>query len=167
MTNYRKGKIYKIVNEMTGEIYVGGTSNSLRRRLTTHIHDSIKRPGRILYEHVKNNGGWDNFRMELIEDYPCDTKEELSQREEYYRKELKATLNTVRANVPIPYSDRPKREYMKLYNPLREIINCECGHTYRRDQKGRHMMTNKHIKNMKILNDFDTLYDIDFTKCLF
>ena len=36
-----------------------------------------------LYEYI-NDIGWDNVTIELIEEYPCETKKELNTREKYY-----------------------------------------------------------------------------------
>jgi hypothetical protein len=48
--------------------------------------------------------GESSFRIELIENYPCDSREELLKREGYWIRELKATLNMRMAG-------RSKKEY--------------------------------------------------------
>jgi hypothetical protein len=37
--------------------------------------------------------GWENFAMIEIEKFPCENNRQLEAREEYWRKELHATLN--------------------------------------------------------------------------
>jgi hypothetical protein len=49
-----------------------------------------------LYKMIRDNGGWENWRMIEIEKFPCNDKREAEYREEYYRKTLKAELNTQR-----------------------------------------------------------------------
>jgi len=89
--DYKKGKIYKIVNDINDEIYIGSTVNTLSKRMVNHRADSVKCPDRKLYKFVADNGGWQHFKIILIEDYPCERKEQLLQREQYYKKI--ATLN--------------------------------------------------------------------------
>lgn len=36
VVNYSKGKIYKIINNITDDIYIGSTVNSLSQRLSLH-----------------------------------------------------------------------------------------------------------------------------------
>lgn len=92
--NYHNGKIYKIVNEISSDIYIGSTCACLNTRIAQHRYMSKKYPDLLFYKFVFNNNGWLNFRIILIEDYPCKKKEELLMREQYYKDSLKPTLNT-------------------------------------------------------------------------
>jgi len=91
--DYKKGKIYKIINDINDEIYVGSTVLTLAQRFGHHKEDSLKYQDRKIYKFVADNGGWSHFKIILIEDYPCDRKEQLLMREQYYKETLKATLN--------------------------------------------------------------------------
>jgi len=53
----------------------------------------VKCPNIKLYKFVSDNGGWSHFKIILIEDYPCERKEQLLVREQYYKETLKASLN--------------------------------------------------------------------------
>ena len=94
MVNYKNGKIYKIVDNTNGNIYIGSTANKLSVRLSGHKTEYKLNPeknissGKIL----KNN----DFDMELIEYFPCNNKLELETREQYYLDTLK-NINTQRA----------------------------------------------------------------------
>ncbi len=93
MTNkYRTSKIYKLVNPVDNEIYVGSTTGTLQHRLSAHISNSKIKLNRCVYKHL-NQIGWGNVSIELIEDYPCEYKKEILDREEYWYKELNASLN--------------------------------------------------------------------------
>lgn len=109
MPNYQNGKIYKIVNTVDDKIYVGSTTLSLTKRFKLH-----KNPNQkwfcCCYEHFINVG-FNNVDIELIEDYPCDTKKELLEREKYFINELKSELNI---QSPI-LSDKEKKEYQVKY----------------------------------------------------
>jgi len=91
--DYKKGKIYKIINDINDEIYVGSTVLTLAQRLGHHKEASVKCPNTKIYKFIRDNGGWSHFKIILIEDYPCERKEQLLMREQYYKETLKATLN--------------------------------------------------------------------------
>ncbi len=75
MNKYNNGKIYKIIDNTNGNIYIGSTIRSLKERLQRH-----KKLDCISKNIIKNG----DYRIELIEDYPCNTKKELLIREQYY-----------------------------------------------------------------------------------
>jgi hypothetical protein len=86
MIDYSKGKIYKIVCNITGLIYIGSTCEpTLARRLTGHIKN-YKRWKReeenfvSCFKILENN----NYDIILIEDYPCERKDQLHARERHY-----------------------------------------------------------------------------------
>jgi group I intron endonuclease len=98
MVNYQNGKIYKIINDINDEIYIGSTTKLLCQRLTQHRSDSRKNINRKLFKFVRENGGWRNFRIILIEFHVCDTKAELLRREQYHIDLLRPTLNSNNAS---------------------------------------------------------------------
>jgi len=64
VVNYNNGKIYKIINENCETVYVGSTTQSLCQRYTRHNHKAS------------------NHKIILIENYSCNSKEELCKREQ-------------------------------------------------------------------------------------
>ena len=93
-TRYENGKIYTIRNHTDDEIYVGSTCLPLSKRLYNHkLLCKHNRCNMKIYDHVDKLGGWDNFFIELHENYPCETKNELLRREGQVQRELKASLN--------------------------------------------------------------------------
>jgi len=103
-TDFSKTKIYKIVCKdlSVNEIYVGHTTDFTRRKCK-HKQDCNKETAKNyntkVYKTIRENGGWENWDMVFIEDYPCTNKFEASARERYYYELLKGSgsLNT---NVP-------------------------------------------------------------------
>ncbi len=103
MVNYKNGKIYKIINDENEECYIGSTVKKLlSARFAEH---------KSSYNRWKNNNdhfmssfvlfekyGIENCKIILIENYPCDNKDELRAREEYYRKEHK-TVNKYKSYI--------------------------------------------------------------------
>ena len=91
--DFGKGKIYKITNDYNDEVYVGSTCDLLTKRFSNHkvkSKDDTKNSSPI--HKLMNEIGFDRFRIELIEDYACQDKYQLIQREGHYIREL-GTLN--------------------------------------------------------------------------
>jgi hypothetical protein len=74
---YNNGKIYKLICE-DGHYYIGSTIQKLNLRFNHHKGSSKKSTSKV-YTYI-NNIGWDKVKIELIEDYPCNTKSELNER---------------------------------------------------------------------------------------
>jgi len=81
--DFTKAKIYKITNDYNDDVYVGSTCNTLVRRFSVHKCDARKHHDRALYK-LMNEIGESRFRIELIENYPCEDKYQLNQREGYF-----------------------------------------------------------------------------------
>ena len=93
MPDYSKSKIYKIVCNITGLIYIGSISQPLCRRIQDHKKD---------YQYYLNKAWFsscltsfkifenDNYNIILVEDYPCQRKEQLLARERFSLKILNA-----------------------------------------------------------------------------
>ena len=78
MPDYQKGKIYKLIEERTGEIfYVGSTALSLSKRMSSHLSDYKRKPARKLYKYITEKIGIENVKIFLICHYPCNSLEEL------------------------------------------------------------------------------------------
>lgn len=83
MDKYQNGKIYKITCNKTGMVYIGSTIQTLKTRLGKHKTDytltqkGINRWNREVFKVLEN----DDYNMELIEEYPCETKKQLLIRE--------------------------------------------------------------------------------------
>ena len=89
MPDYQLGKIYKIICNITGEVYYGSTTlKYLCNRKSTHIADvkrtdEGKRAGKCMSYDIIKRGNWD---IVLVEQYPCESKDELHTRESFYIK---------------------------------------------------------------------------------
>jgi hypothetical protein len=80
MPDYKNGKIYKMWSPQGDEIYIGSTTQPLYARLHQHKIKSVC-SSKILFEK------YNDVRIELIELYSCDNKEQLTKKEgEYIRK---------------------------------------------------------------------------------
>ena len=74
---YKRGKIYTIRCRYDDTlIYVGSTIEKyLSSRMSKHRFNPLS----CLNNYV--NGDWDNWYIELYENYPCNSKQELEKRE--------------------------------------------------------------------------------------
>jgi hypothetical protein len=91
--------IYKIVcNDINiTDCYVGSTL-AFRKRKWEHKctcnNETNKNYNSKIYQIIRANGGWENWRMVIIEEMSEETtKTQAHIREEYFRVELQATLN--------------------------------------------------------------------------
>jgi hypothetical protein len=88
-------------------LYIGSTTCFNRRKAQHKKAVTNKRGGTyycILYRYIRKCGGWDNFIMEKVLDYPCETKHEGLLKEKEYIIKHEATLNSV-----MPVSDFTER----------------------------------------------------------
>lgn len=92
-TDYSNAKIYKLVNSVDNEIYVGSTCLTLEKRLQYHRGTAKVRTNTKVYKHL-NSIGFQNVSIELLEAYPCDNKVQLEVREKHWVNELKPSLNS-------------------------------------------------------------------------
>ena len=93
--DYKNGKIYCIRNTISNDVYVGSSCEPyLSKRMVKH-RSSAKANDRdrnmLLYQKMRELGV-ENFYIELLENYPCDSKDQLRAREGHYIREI-ATLN--------------------------------------------------------------------------
>lgn len=101
---YSSGKIYRIVQiDHFVLVYVGSTIHILDHRFNGHRSFIAHCPLSKLSQYIYANGGPENFRIELIMDYPCRSKQELEYKEGYFVYWTKPLCNT---NIPGNYADK-------------------------------------------------------------
>lgn len=96
---YKGGKIYKIVSDLTDDVYVGSTIQSLSERFSDEKSDYNRYLRGTLDHHrdvIKLFEQDPNCRIQLIEDFPCDNKSQLREREGYW---MKATPNCINFRI--------------------------------------------------------------------
>ena len=127
MSGYKNGKIYKITCE-TGKVYIGSTIKTLKKRLS--IHKS---------RNECCTKDFINPKIELIETYPCKTKQELLWKEREWVEKSECV------NVRLPITT-PEERKEKNKEKLNEKITCECGAIISRVNKAAHLRTKKHLR---------------------
>lgn len=91
--DYSKSIIYKIIcNDFSiKDTFVSSTTNFTKKKYQ-HSWECKVNPTK-LYQFIRDNGGWENWTMVMIEEYPCKNSLEQVAREMYWRDKLNATLN--------------------------------------------------------------------------
>ena len=78
MADYSKGKIYRIVSDKTDQVYIGSTVQTLERRFGVHKSHFKKGTYCASAELLKLG----DARIELVRDFPCNSKRELEKVED-------------------------------------------------------------------------------------
>jgi len=165
MPDYSKGCIYMLrhKDDIDGKnSYVGSTTNFRQRK---NLHKSCcnninsKKYNYSKYKYIRDNDGWENWVMEWIEDYPCNSKRELERREGEIIKQ-RAKLNFVVAGrTNKEWRDDNKQilaEKRRIYLQNNKQIIAEKRRIYLQKNKINTMNIKNHIVKTKkiIINIF-------------
>lgn len=152
---YQRAKIYELVDKRNMErFYIGSTCGTLSNRFSKHRYDCKGNPDREVYKKM-NEIGVDNVDIVLIEEYPCESKEQLHQREGYwirldfesvtnnqiagrtnkdYRKEKAVIIKIKKKEHYENNKDKILEKQKDYYNENKEVI-LEKQKTYRDENK--------------------------------
>jgi hypothetical protein len=133
MPDYKLGKIYMIYSiENPEDRYYGSTTQPLSKRFYGHTKENTS-TSKLLFEKY----GVDGCKIELVEDFPCETKEQLCAREGHY----------IRTNICVnkKISGRTSKE-TRQEQPM---VECECGTILKKYNFTVHKHTKMHFKKLK------------------
>ncbi len=155
--DYSQAKIYKITNDFNNDVWIGTTCDTLVKKFSVHKAEAIRnvRKECIIQNKIREHG-FERFRIQLVEDFPCEDVYQLRQRQGYYIREMKA-LNKYADDKDYyeknkecvqerckEYRQRPEvKEHIK--NKQSQIVVCECGCSLRSDSLLRHQRTKAHL----------------------
>jgi len=130
--DYSKCVIYKITccDESVLECYVGHTTNFVKRKHQHKTYYNNEKCNFKVYQMIRDHGGWDNWMMTPICEYPCENHIQACIKEEEYRVELQAKLNMKKC-----YADSQTEEYQKLYYEDNKEIIAKKKKIYRKTHK--------------------------------
>jgi len=170
MVNYAQSKIYKISAQGTNDIYVGSTTKRyLSQRFVKHRTDYsrwkngkfVKVSSFDLFEQY----GVNNCNIILIENYPCNSKDELRSREDHYIRTLPNVINKYNAVFNRrEYENKPERIEYHRQHKKKEFatkIVCGCGMQTDKSNKSRHERSKRHIELSFKNNPENYLFRID------
>jgi hypothetical protein len=168
--DFSKGLIYKIVclDPDITDCYVGSSTN-FKQRKSQH-KNTCNSPNQRnyncnVYKFIREHGGWENWQMLQIEEYPCNSSHELALRERFHFENLKASLNSC---VP---SRSHAESNIAYYQNNRDTINtkkkekhdCPCGGSYTLCNKAQHIKRKIHqaYLNQNDINELNTNTNIE------
>jgi len=143
--DYKNGKIYKLICSETQKIYIGSTCSTLSKRLYGHKAK--------LNRAVSRN--FVNPKIYLIEDYPCERKEQLLMRERFFIESLdcinkKLPIVENRKESDLKYiknnKERIKEAQQKYLNNNKEFMEQIKKKSYEKNKDKYHLK--KNIKNV-------------------
>mgnify|MGYP003652635705 CR=1 FL=1 len=141
MPDYSKSIIYKLCCKDISitDIYVGSTCNFTRRKSehkkcchkpTNYSNFYLK-----VYKFIRENGGWDNWDMIMLEQFSCENKRQKEMKEREWIEKLKATLNMC----------IPTQTIQELAIKYKQKYTCQCGSIIAIGYKLGHEISNKHL----------------------
>ena len=180
--DYSNTIFYKICCKDVADLYIGHTTNFVQRKHShkqgcTNIKSSTYNCR--LYTFIRNNGGWDNWHMEIIAFHECNDLMSAKKYEQYYFEKYNATLNSIE---PLPTSyykcnkntnfilqdeNNQSNKHAKTIEKNSDIIiankakqyNCiKCDFVCSKQSDwSRHVMTVKHQHGDKMVTNGDNL----------
>jgi hypothetical protein len=125
MNRYNNGKIYKIVDNTNGNIYIGSTCEpTLARRLAGHrgYFNSYLKGGSVskvsYFKILENN----DYSIVLLEEYPCETKDQLLSRERYYIENNDCVNKVIPSRTAKEYYQDNRDKIKEYYQDNRDKI---------------------------------------------
>lgn len=157
MVNYKNSKIYKIFSDKGDDIYIGSSAvPSLSIRMALH-RSSYKRwkQGNCRKYYVFDlfeKYGIKSCHIVLIQNYPCDNKDQLRSREEWHRKQHTNVINKYRAfrteeELKLDWSISNNIKKLKIFHCKYCDQNMSCLN------KHNHNKTKKHLNNKRWFKD--------------
>jgi len=144
--DYSKTIIYKIVcNDLAiTDLYVGSTTHFTRRKNEhkCRCNGGTKKSEYKIYQTIRNNGGWLNWTIVQIEEFPCANGNEARARERYWIEELSAKLNIViptrsKSEWEMEYYKQNKNTKLKEWRELNKDKIKEVKKKYQEDNKDK------------------------------
>jgi hypothetical protein len=136
MPDYQHSKIYKIWSPSKNLVYYGSTVQTISQRLTDH-----------LTKYKTNNRGncssclvldCEDYRIELVEYYPCNNKQQLLKKEGEYIKNNKCVNERIAGRTPKEYKKEHAQhgiEYRKNYRENHKEELKEKNKIYSKENK--------------------------------
>ncbi len=136
--DYSKTIIYKIVcNDLTNkDCYIGHTTNMAKRK---HNHKYVcnnendNYHNNKLYKIIRQNGGWSNWTMVLVETFPCKDNHEACKRQRELYEELGANMNRIEADEELDQYNKEYRDERKLDLKQKQKHYREANKDYYKD----------------------------------
>ena len=125
MPDFSKAKLYKLVSNISSDVYIGSCLVDLSKRLYGHKSKSNNTVSKSMFINDAI------ITIVLIEDYPCDNKNQLKARELHYI----TTINCINVNKPfitdVNVVNGDKKEWQKLYRETHKEQIAQYNETHK------------------------------------
>jgi len=153
--DYSNTIFYKIYckDPNINDIYIGHTTDFIKRK-RTHKQSCINPKSTNykckLYNVIRDNMGWDNWKMDIIAFHNCNDLHSAKKQEQYYFEKYNATLNSIE---PLPQQKRISKQSENKIR--REPLYCKTCNVYFNTRKlqEQHNKRPKHIKLLQSSGD--------------
>ena len=156
MNKYNEGKIYKLTSSETNKIYIGSTCNTLYKRFSSHKANSKNESKKAKSCKSNEMFKYADIKIELIENFSCETKAELLKREDEIIRQFRdiAVNVNIAINVNMPIRDEEKlKKYMAEYNKKHYYNHHE--EQLKRSEEYRHANNDKVKESQKAWRDIN------------
>lgn len=150
MPDYQKGKIYKLYSPSKNLVYYGSTTKSLSQRLANHTYEYRTKTDRLCQGHLVLE--CDDYKIELVEDFPCNNKQQLERREGEYIKNNECVNKYVAGRTKKEWNldnkekiTEQKKEYNKVNKEQIAVIHKQ----YRENNRAKY---NEYMKKYRLNN---------------
>jgi predicted GIY-YIG superfamily endonuclease len=150
----RTGFVYKLYCDGIDSFYIGSTWDMKRRKCehkSNCNNTNSEKYNCKLYKYIRENKGFDNWKIEILVEKEFENKRELEIKEQECINLLKPLLNSKTA-----YQTEEER---KIYNKaisakaFASKIDCACGSKTNKSDKSRHEKRKKHQKYLQTINN--------------
>ena len=138
MPDYSRGKIYKLICHRSVLVYIGSTCEpTLAKRLASHVV-AYKRYLNGKRRYVSSFKVLESgvYEIILIENCPCDNKDELRKRERFFIEERECVNKNLPGRTMTEYNNNHKAAYKQYYivNKPKFIIHAKSYYTKNKDK---------------------------------
>ena len=155
MSKYQNGKLYMLKSNETEEVYIGSTYTDLKKRFGAH-KSAFKCGNPRQMATAKKILKYADARIELIENFPCETKKELLDRE---GEIIRNTPNCVNTQIQgrtieqyrVDYAVKLKQQSKDYYETHKEALKIKH-QVWRKGEAGQSYQKLVNIKrNVKVI----------------
>jgi hypothetical protein len=132
MPNYQRGKIYRIISPSKNLVYYGSTIQSLGKRIADHLCNLNRYSNNISKTYYLSFLvlECEDYKIELVENYPCNNKQELCKKEGEYIKANECVNKNVAGRTMKEWR-QDKADKIKQYNIANADKKKEYGKQWR------------------------------------
>jgi vacuolar-type H+-ATPase subunit I/STV1 len=149
--DYSKCLIYKLCcdDPTITDIYVGHTTDKIRRKREHKSrcnNQNSEYYNFYVYQFIRENGGWDNWSLVVLQEYPCENKNQAEMRERYWIETQQSTLNKV---IPTRTKQEWNEENQEKLNEYQNLYHQEKKQKIREQRKQYRKKNKEELKEIK------------------